>query len=127
MATNTLGTYGEELNLDIRQGATFGPHVFTMTDPAGDPIDLTGCTITAKMKKKPGDLDTTAVNFTIELFNPTGGQFRLSMSASTTSAQKAGDRIDSSDSKYVWDMEMTDSAGIVTPLYYGVVRIFRNV
>jgi hypothetical protein len=47
-----IGTKGSELDLLIRQGATFGPNSCTLTNPDNSPVNLTGATIKMQLKKK---------------------------------------------------------------------------
>lgn len=49
----TLGNIGEEMDLLIRQGGTFGPHVFTMKNPDGSAFDLTGMVLRGSIRKDP--------------------------------------------------------------------------
>jgi hypothetical protein len=52
---STLGSIGVKLDLLIKQGSTFGPHKFTLTNPDGTPLDLTGCIVRAHIRKKASD------------------------------------------------------------------------
>lgn len=123
--TLTIGSIGENLDLTIKQGASFGPFTFNMQNPDATPVDLTGVTFAAKIKKLP----TTPVVATllIEVTDAANGQYQMSLTAVDTAKIPAGTTIDASQSGYLWDMEMTDSLGRVTPLYYGAARVFREI
>jgi hypothetical protein len=128
MATTplVLGSYGELLSLKIKQGADFGPHIFRFKNPNGTPVDLTGCVFNAQMRQKALDTEVVAT-FTCTVTDAVGGEMIMSMDSLITSTIPAGELVSSSDSKYVWDMYMTDSLGDVTPRYYGPVEVFRGV
>lgn len=126
MPALTLGTLGEEMNLRIRQGATFGPHLFRMTNPDGSPVNLTGCTIRGQIRKT-ALAPSAALSFTATITDAAQGRYQLLFTAAQTAAIKAGEKETDSDSKYVWDLEFVDSTGAILPLYYGVVTVFREV
>lgn len=73
-------------NFTIEQGATFSK-VITWKDSAGVGINLTGYTITGKIKRKTSDQNALAT-FTATLANQTTnpGQFTISLTASETAA-----------------------------------------
>lgn len=122
-----LGTFGEELTLRIRQGATFGPFTGEMKNRSdGSPVNLTGSVLRGKIKKKASDLATVAdLLFTID--PGTGGTYSFGLDATTTAALDCGDTINAGASQYVHDIEWQDSAGRVLPLYFGKVFVFREV
>ena len=70
----------------IEQGATFS-RVITWKDSAGVGINLTGYTITGKIKRKTSDA-TALATFTATLANQTTnpGQFTLSLTSTQTGA-----------------------------------------
>lgn len=122
----TLGSIGVKLDLLIKQGSTFGPHEFTLTNPNGTPLNLTGCSIRAQMRKRAGDATATAA-LTTPITAPLAGKFTLSLSAAETTPLPAGETLKDPASKGVWDCELLDSLGQVTPLYYGDTTVFREV
>lgn len=126
MAVPTIGFLGEEYNLLIRQGATFGPVTVTMTNPDTTPVDLTGCTIRGKIRKKALDVAVVAT-FTVTITDAPNGEYQFLLTDEITSAIEAGEYASSSASKYVWDLEMEDTLGKVLPLYYGAVTVLREV
>lgn len=127
MTALTLGTIGEELNLLIRQGATFGPMQFAMTNLAGgSAVDLTGVTFQAQIRRNPSSKSVVAT-IACTVTNAVGGLYELGIDEVVTAAIPCADDPESSENKYVWDLEMVDSLGRVIPIYYGTVTMFREV
>lgn len=139
--TITLGTIGERMDLLIRQGATFGPFKFVMKAPSQGavpqadgsyvetdliPVDLTGCALRGQIRKTPSDA-TVVAELNVSITDPTGGTYQFDLSDTVTAAIVAGVDLSKRESSYVWDFELTDSSNRVIPLYYGEVRVFREV
>jgi hypothetical protein len=122
----TLGTVGERINLKIRQGATLGPFVVTLSEPDGTPVDLTGAALRAQIRKTALDPVVT-VALTVTLLDPLLGQFEFGLDAVTTTTLPAGEALTDDASRYVWDLEWEAPDGTVTPLFYGECAIFREV
>lgn len=121
------GNIGEKFNLTIRQGATFGPLLFAMTDADNVPIDLTGAVIRGQIRKNVNDVTPTAT-LVCAITDAPNGKYEVSLSAAVTAAIKCGKDLTSVDSKYVWDLELLGSDGVtVIPLYYGTVSVFREI
>ena len=137
-----VGYIGEQLDLLVRQGATFGPLRFQMKSPDGSvlpeaadppipeaswqPVNLTGCTIRGQIRKKPSDVDPVAT-FTVDITAPLEGRYQIGLSAAQTAAIDTGATLAAPGSAFVWDLELEDSLGRVIPLYFGDVRVFREV
>lgn len=139
--TTTLGTIGERMDLLIRQGATFGPFMFTMKAPKAGavaqadgtyadadllPIDLTGCTLRGQIRKTPADVAVVA-SLAVTVTDAAGGSYQFELTDETTATIVAGIDLSKRESIYVWDFELQDSLGRVIPLYWGEVRVFREV
>ena len=125
MSTTDLGYYGEKKNLLIRQGATLGPFVCTMTYDDDSPYDLTGKTIRGKVRNK----STRALLATIEVTYPNRslGQYTWGLTAAVTATIPVGEKPKDDDSLHEYDLEMEDDAtGVVTPLYYGDCPTLRE-
>lgn len=123
-----IGTKGAELDLLIRQGATFGPNSSRILNPNGTPVDLTGATIRAQIRKTPNSTLSPGATAVFTITNATNGQFNWEFSASDTTlltADASGET--AAGSQYVWDMELQDSTGRVLPLLYGKVSVYREV
>jgi hypothetical protein len=125
---STLGSIGVKLDLLIKQGSTFGPHKFTLTNPDGTLLDLTGCIVRAHIRKKASDTAIVcALDTPVTVSVTPIGEFNLGASKTVTGAITAGDTLKDPASKYVWDCDLEDSTGRSTPLYYGDVTVFREV
>ena len=120
-----IGSIGEELDLVIRQGATFGPFNLTMVNPNATPVDLTGATFRGSIRKTPAGAWVQPVHFLV--IDAVAGRYDMWIPDTETSLIKAGPTLTHSDSKYIWDAEMVDSSGNVIALYYGKVLVFRDV
>lgn len=125
MAAPVLGSIGEEMDLLIRQGSTFGPHTLTMKNPDNSPVDLTGMTFRGVIRKEAKSATNYPITF--EIISAAAGTVRMYMTDEQTAVIPAGPTLTHADSKYVWDAELEDSLGSVLPLYYGKVTIFREV
>lgn len=121
-----IGNIGERLNLLIRQGATFGPYRCTMTNPDGSPVDLTGASIVGQIRKRASDA-TAVADLQVTMVDRAAGVYEFGLSDETSAGITAGSDTTRPESLYVWDMELHDSLGRVIPLYYGDVRVFREV
>lgn len=125
---DTIGTKGAELDLLIRQGATFGPNTSTLTNPDTSPVNLTGATIKAFIRKSPKSTRMPFIQATVVITNAAAGQFTWTFPATETEKLIADDAGETAaDSTYVWDMELTDASGRVLPMLYGAVKVFREV
>jgi hypothetical protein len=124
--TATIGTIGERLDLLIRQGATLGPFICTISNPDGSPVNLTGATIRGQIRKQASDTSPTAT-FAVLIMDAAAGRYSFALDAATTAGIPAGRDITKPESLYVWDMELQDSLGRVIPLYWGDARVHREV
>lgn len=126
MVTPVLGSIGTQLNLLIKQGSTLGPFEVTLTNPDTTPIVLSGCQIRGQIRKKALDPVVVAALTVTSAYDGTG-TFAFGMPAAETTALPAGELLTDPISHAVWDMELQDSTGRITPLYYGAVTVFREV
>ena len=91
------------VNLNIDQGADFST-VLTLQDDSGNLTNLTGSSIYSQFRKSYGA--TTGYSFVVTIPSPTSGAFTLGLSASASSAIKAG--------RYLYDVEIISTSGGVT-------------
>lgn len=122
----TIGFIGEELNLLIRQGATFGPFKLTMQNPNGTPVNLSDTTFRGQIRKTPDAL-TIEGSFSFVVTDPLAGKVEFEMDAVTTAAIVAGMQATDPESAYVYDIEYVNEENRVLPLLYGQVQLFREV
>lgn len=106
---------GTKLNLLIDQGATFET-TLTLTDDDGNIVDLTNYTGVGQFRKHYTSSTYTAFNVTLGGSN---GTVTLALSANATANVVAG--------RYVYDVEVTDSGGVITRLFEGIVTITPQV
>ncbi len=95
----------------IDQGTTYTLSL-TATDSAGSPINLSGCTVSAQLRKSPAATNYTPFSASI---TGTTGQFILTLAATSSSAINPG--------KYMYDVELTTSLGIVSRIVQGTALI----
>lgn len=103
-------------NLTIDQGSTFSVDI-DVTDADGDALNLTNFTVQGQMRKTY--TSSTATTFVSEITNATGGVVTISLTAATTNALKAG--------RYVYDVEITSPASVVTRIVEGQVEVTPGV
>ena len=101
-------------NLAIDQGTTYSVTV-SVTDTTGSARNLTGYTGRAQMRRSFYTTSNTA--FTVAIDNPSEGEVILSLTATQTSALKAG--------RYVYDLELVSSnTTSVERIVEGIVTIY---
>lgn len=100
-------------HLTIDQGTTYSLSI-TVSGANANPLDLTGYTLRAQMRKSYGATSYTAFTVTAAA-DPTTGELTISLTAVQTSALKAG--------RYVYDIE------IVSPVVDGseVTRVLEGI
>lgn len=122
-----IGNKGTELDLLIRQGATFGPNECTLLGEDGLGINLTGATLRAQIRKTPSSA-TASASAVFTITSPSTGTFVWEFTSAETTTLLADDSSEEAEaSTYVWDMELQDASGDVIPLLYGKVNVFREV
>jgi len=106
------GTY----NFTVEQGATF-TRVLTLQENASV-MDLTGYSVASQLRSTH-DSNTVVGTFSCSLTDASNGQITMSMTASATGAIEEG--------MYVYDTEITSSAGAVTRILQGKVTLTPQV
>lgn len=100
-------------NLLIEQGATFS-QVIDLLSSDNLPVNITGMTIIARMKKDYDSL--TAISLAAAL---TPGQCQLYLAAANTAVIEAG--------RYVYNVEITESDNTVLRVLEGIVTVTPRV
>ena len=126
MMANQIGGKGSQLDILIRQGATFGPHRITLKDENSNSIVLTGFEFTGQIRKSISSAQVTAVIQT-EIIDEQNGIIEISIPWNVTKDIPAGENEKDEKSLYLWDFEMRDPQNKVTPLFYGQVKVFREI
>ena len=103
-------------NITIDQDADYTETV-TVKDSTGTVVDLTGQTVTSKLRKT--HLSTSATSFTTAIVSATDGTASITLTDTVTSALTEG--------RYVWDLTTTTSAGLVTRRIEGRATITPSV
>lgn len=133
----TRAQLGDRLDLMVRQGATLGPYRHMLTR-GGEPFDLTGCTVRARVEvTQPEPAPTpcgtsepqlVAVEMKVVIAaDPTMGFYDFGLPAEVTSDLPAGDTLNSPESIHRWTSELVLADGRVVPLYYGRLHVAREV
>lgn len=102
-------------NLIIDQGCTYSTQM-SINDTNGTPVNLAGFTAAGQIRKHY--TSSNSVSFDCTLY-PDTGKLVLSLSANSTSTMRPG--------RYVYDIELADSAGQISRVIEGIVTITPNV
>jgi hypothetical protein len=101
------------VNITIEQGTDF-ENVYTVTNPDGTPLDLTGYTAAAKIIKFPGS-STTSSSFSVGIIT-SAGQVLVSMAHTVSSELNAG--------RYYYDVIITSGiSGKKTKIIDGMALV----
>ena len=106
---------GTKANLKIDQGTDFSTSI-TLTDDDGTALNLSGYTGAGQIRKYY--TSTTAVNFDVVVTANTG-TVTMELSSNTSNSMNSG--------RYVYDIELTDTSGIVSRIMEGIVTITPGV
>jgi hypothetical protein len=99
------------VNIVIEQGTDY-EEVFTINNPNGSPLDLTGHTGVVKIRKFPESASYTSLNVGIV---STAGQVVVSLANTLTSNLKSG--------RYYYDIIVISSVGKKTKVVDGMVLV----
>ena len=110
-----MAAYVSNIVVDI--GANFDQS-FNLETNANAPMNLTGFTGAAKMKKSAMS-STTAADFVVSFPDVLQGQLKISLASSITSALKPG--------RYVYDVLLTDASSMKTRVVEGSAIVTAGV
>jgi len=99
------------VNIVIEQGTDYS-EVFTVNNPDGTPLDLTGYSGTAKIRKFPES--TSSTSFGVGIVS-TAGQVVVSLANTVTSELSGG--------RYYYDVIITSSIGKKSKVVDGMVLV----
>jgi hypothetical protein len=105
-------------NLSIDQGATFTSDI-TVKDINGNVFDLTGFTAVAKLARGYSSTRTRTAMTTAFATDRTTGVLTISLTANQTASLDP--------ERYVYDVEITSSGGIVTRVLEGIITVRPEV
>lgn len=117
----TIGFIGNKVDLLIRQGATFGPHTVTLTNPNNTAVNLTGATVRGSVVYEGG-----STPFDVTVTDAPGGVFTIGLTADVTAELPGGDHANDPAGRHKWDLELVDSLDRVTPIFYGIAQVFNE-
>ena len=103
-------------NLVIDQGTDFEATI-DVTDQDGDAVNITGFTVAGQIRKSY--TSTTSIDFVTTVSDPNAGQVTIALTDTTTATMASG--------RYVYDLEMLDSAGKRTRIVEGQVEVTPGV
>ena len=110
-----MASYAE---LIVDQGSTFST-ILTLTDDTTNlPINVSGYSINANIKKSYYSANNTAV-FTSVINDAANGNVSISLSADTSLNIKAG--------RYVYDVKTTSTGHVVTRIIEGILTVTPRV
>lgn len=103
-------------NFTLEQGATFNRQMTIKENNSA--LNLTGYTGAMQLRSSY-DASTVALSITVSITNASQGILNISATSSSTAALTEG--------IYVYDLELTNSSGIVTRLLQGQVTVSPEV
>ena len=106
-------------NLTIDQGATFSSDI-TVKDNAGNPLDLTDYTASAKMALGYSSTRTRVTMTTAFASDRTTGILTISLTADQTNTLSA-------PARYLYDVEITASDSTVTRVIEGIITVNPSI
>ena len=117
-ASITLGTLGVNVDLQIKQGATFAAVVVSLKNPDGTPLVLTDKVLSGSVRRRFND--AALVPLTVDVTDAAQGQFMFSIPAADTVDLVPGPKITDAASEFVWDLNMLDTVSEeIRPVFYG--------
>ena len=103
-------------NLYIDQGSDFSV-IITLTNQDGTPLDLGAFIVKSQFRKSYQS--STAVTFTVTVFNEAAGKIKLQLPADASSAVPAG--------RYLYDIEVSNALGEKRRALEGIVIITPEI
>jgi hypothetical protein len=104
-------------NLVVNTGTTFTQTFSLENSDSSSILNLSGYTVSAQMRKHAGSSSYTT--FSSAVLNSTAGTIRVGLGTTTTASLKPG--------RYVYDVLITDNAGVITRVVEGSVLVREGV
>jgi len=116
-----------QVNIQISAGVTFS-QTFTLANPDGSLMDITGFSFTAMMAKHEGAVNAVTstsdspmykyIPFEAIVLDGTGGIYRIGMEANQTTILAEG--------KYVYNVTMVDAQGLTRDVVGGLAFVSKS-
>jgi hypothetical protein len=106
------------VELYVDQGTTFTNTITLNDDSTNANVNISGYIIRSQMRRSYYSTNATA-NIVCSIIDPEYGIVEMSLGASNTANIKAG--------RYVFDVEMQDTANVVTRILEGIITVTPGV
>ena len=103
-------------NIFIDQGSNYS-NIITVSGTNGAALNLTGYTVASQMRKSY--TSSTAYSLNPTIYNATGGQVRMILTAVQSAAIPPG--------RYLYDLEITSASGVKTRVVQGVATVTAQI
>jgi hypothetical protein len=106
------------VELFVDQGTNFN-NVINLTDDVTNlNVNVQGYTVISQMRRSYYSANASA-NITCSITNELNGEITMTMNANTTANIKAG--------RYLFDMRVTDSSGIINRVLEGIITVTPRI
>jgi hypothetical protein len=105
-------------NLTIDQGTDFF-RTFTVVDNDNVPVNITGFSISGKLKKSTIGANNTAIPFVITITDAVTGKVKMELSNITTDLLIPG--------RYVYDIELINTSNKIFRIVEGIITVNPNI
>ena len=116
-----------EYDIDMCQGSDFKIKL-VIKDNTGTPLDITGWTFAAEMRRTISD-STVLAAFSFNITDAVNGEVEMAMDAATTGALPLKDQKENTreTEDFAYDVERTDGGGDIQRIIQGVVKVSPEV
>lgn len=104
------------VELFIDAGSNYST-VITVSESNGQAKNLVSYNVSSQMRKSY--YSSNAINFDIDIIDPINGLIRMDLAAEVTSNVRPG--------RYVYDVEIESSTGVVSRIFEGIATVSPNV
>lgn len=114
-----IGNIGNKLDLQFRQGSTFGPYQLTLKNSDGTLVDLTSCVLSGNIRKN-ATLAPISTSLVFSITDPISGIVSMSIPKENTALLKGNSDF---NTEYAYDIVIQFADGHIEPLFYGDVYV----
>lgn len=122
-----IGFIGKQLDLDIKQGAEFGPHTVTLKNPDGTPVNLTGATFSAQIRQPQNRGGALIASLEITIVDALAGKISFKIPAAVTATMPTSSGANTAFGRFPWDFRMLDASARPLFLFYGIANVYDQV